>query len=517
MDGILECFVNDYYSYTLRPAMGLLSGICAAISELEATEVVIVTARSTGRGLPMYGFQTTESKRGSAHLLGARVAEVLPEVFPRVQFKFHYVRGDLLCSEPLRRLVLSAANLVFSGAFILRCLWPGGYRLGGEPSAFRGVLALVRTEHQARFARALMEGRDGVRALVLPQITQGSIRTDLRLRRSITEVVPLYPVVFRVMPRVARGLIRDLQGLRSISQRREFITVAISSASVKIGVHDIASELRLASATLLYRQLLSQILDSVRPERLVNFELVGRMAGLEASAARSRAVETMSIQTATISAVPHPVFPHSDWFFTDSMTTCQLIAGNGSLARGRVVYHGPPYRINAIKAPRQVRTLAYFTQPYEAPTSTEILRALGVWARRSGAVVRVRLHPRDTICSYRAVLDDFGDVMQIASEASVSDSIGESDVCVTRTSSVAKEAIALGRPVLLCLWTAMDHGMVADYIAPDLVSQYCASSDLEVWDRLSRPEDLAAAAECLQLRMYQGKESHDLAASVFRQ
>lgn len=511
---LVECFLNDYFSYTLRPAAGILCGLSSYLGELNPSEVVVITARTTGSMLPMSGIRTSESSRGSRHLLGARVARLLPMVFPDVHFRFHYAKGDPLCCEGVRRALVAASNAVFGALLIRRTLSLHRTAGRGSRTAGCGTLALVRTLHQSRFMHRLLPTGADVSVVVFPQATQGKLRSLTVIQRGLSEIVPVIGLGSSDVAHAVCSTLSDITALRRYAHQSSGVSIPLGGLRLPLHLGHLANEITLVSVLLLYKNLVSRLLRRLQPQRLVSLELVGRMAGLEALAARLNGVESCAVQTALVSGVPHPVFPSVGTFYADSATSAELIRDNGSKSLGSVVYAGPPYEVSTVRRSARIGRMAFFTQPVEHEVTVEILGALCRCAKEVGATVALRLHPRDT-GDYQALLREHADVLYLESRLSLPESVQSVDLCVTRTSSVAKEALALGSPVMLCLWSAFDRRTIADYIAPEVREEYCAASESEIKMLLSRPDVLMSSAEYLQRRMFGDKRLPDLAEALF--
>jgi hypothetical protein len=511
---LVECFLNDYYSYSLRPLAAIMLGLQQQLARTGVTQVLVVTAKPGGARMPMVGFQTTESARGSRSLLNSRIAALLPGVFPGIVFNYHYVAGDLLCREPARRAVIGAANLVFSGLLALKTIG-FGWRAPAVTAARARHIVLVRTEHQMRFAQRLFAGARAAGVAIFAQASQGSFKSLLALRAG----VPAHVSVERVGPgmvlRAALATFADGRRLKRYAANRQTALISVNGLGIPVRLADIADEIRLVSVAVFYKNIVAQMLARSAAVRLINFELVGRMAGLEALAARESGIDVVSVQSALISASPHPVFPYSARFYSDSATTCDMIAANGSRRNGAVVYQGPPYPLKAVKAVSALHSVAFFTQPHEAEVSLAIVAVLCRWARARAVRITLRLHPRDVRTRYDALLGEYADVLHLELAKGLVEIIESHQLSITRTSSVAKEAVAMGSAILLCLWSGFDRSIKADYIVDEPGVRYCARSEAELLTLLDDPAALSASAASINQRMFGGMAPADLSASLF--
>lgn len=510
---IVRAFLNDYYTYTLCPVFALLLGIRELCMSKAIQEVLVVTARGRSQRLPLVGFQTTESLRGSRDLLYTRAGNMLRAVLPGWRIEYVRVRGDILCAEPVRGIVVSLANVAVSIGFIVRVFVGSLLHRSEKASQRPNGIILARAPHQRRFLRNLMgEGLDGVIAVVLPQITQGWCRSSGQIGRRTHEVPQ---VTLKMIARATVRTVRTCAALRRLGRALSEQAVQIGGVTLSLPLRDLVNEIRRVSVTVLYGHLLSEVLRSYRPDYLVNFELVGRMAGLEAIAARENGVRVRTVQTALVSSVPHPVFPCADVFFADSAPSVHALSTIGSRRHGQVVYGGPPFRVMAVRDLERFERIAYFTQPYEPAVTTLILEVLCDWARRHSAAVSLKIHPRDLASRYSDVKGRYSDVIRDDTVVTPSEILARSDLCVTRTSSVAKEALAYGTAVMLCLFTDLDRSARADYIATGGELCYCAYSLDEVGVLLDAPAKLCESARRLQASLFGGKTIESLVASVF--
>lgn len=512
----IQSFLNDCYSYTLRPVVALLLEIKKQIEENGIAEILVLSAKHHGR-MPMVGFSTTESLRGSPHLLYAWMASLLPKVFPNIHFTNFYLKGDALCKERIRCLVVGSANSLFIILLIVKILWSSCYRKSTKPSTRCKNIVLLRTVHQLRFVQRFLKISPSLTVVIFPQASQGSFKTLAKLYDSLPKLTAECRITIKMLLRAIVQTRLVICELKRYSRQNFIRTLNVEGLELPIRISDIADEIILVSVTLFYKNLLSELLHILRPARLINFELVGRMAGLESLAARENNVQILSVQSALVSSTPHPIFPYSDKFYADSAMTAEMISHNGSRKLGEVIYEGPPYPTLAVRSPSAFTKISFFSQPYEHDITAVIITTLCQWASNNGAGVTLRLHPRDIVSPYERLLDEFHNVLYLENIKGLVTIIEQSDLCVTRTSSVAKEALAMGAPVLLCLWSLIDQSIKTDYIDRGQGLHYCAYSSQELTSLLSQPENLIGSARRLQEQMFQGKTISKLLSNLLRE
>lgn len=518
---LLSAYANDFFTYGYRPLAGMLLGIAQAVAAHGATKLRVLTAKVAGRGIPMIGFQTLESLRGSNDLLYGRFAALLPEAFPDLAVHFEPLRGDLWSRKGLRSPLLAMANGVLSLRLVTLAWRLSTKRPAPTESMSKGItqLYVARSVHQACFAQRLAAGEDATAVAILPRALRGSLSELRTLQRLVagesTNAGLTLSDVFRAFAAtrldMARLAVFARHGLKAPQRCVGYI--------IPLDLADIASDARLSSISILYKNLLGSLLDRLRPARLVSFELTGRLAGLEAQAARARGIETNTVQTALIAGVPHPIFPHTDRFYADTAIAQRMIAKIGAVRAGEVVYVGPPYPLPSLisSRPNRPRKLTFFSQPYEFDSSRQLLKALCIWARAQPSKetrVSVRLHPSDRVENYAHEAARYKDVLDFEAKGDLSALLLASDLAITRTSSVAKAAIGAGCPLLICQLTPLDLYGERDFILTDPDLRYIARSVSEIGERLDDFEAIKASTRRLRERLYGEARLSDLKAAL---
>lgn len=519
----LLAFANDLHAYFVRPAIAVSEALLVLMDARPSAPVFVVHARRRSHDVPLVGFATIESPRGSRALLGACIARQLsqqPSIAGRAEFL--PVRGDVLCNEGLRALLVRSMDAAMRAKFVCSLLlprWRGRRGSGRDAADGDGPVFIVRAVHQARFARGIGDALDrigakGRRAVVLPQFSQGGSAgpvDELRSGGGSFEIVAPGPARIRAAAAAAR---RDAKALRAARRTSIELPLSVEGKALRFRFEGLCTELSRLRVFLLYRNLLVAVLRGMKATRLVNFELVGRMAGLDRFAAEEAGCELRTVQTAVVSEVPHPVFPFSNVFYADGPDTAARLARIGGTAMGKVRYAGSTLPLLPLRESVAITDIAFFTQPYEPEITSAIIAALGLHCRAGGGALRVKLHPRDNAARYRAVIAEYEDVLEILGPGSnPADAILQSDLCVTRTSSVAKEALACGRPIVLCLWSELDRSIRADYADPGFPG-HLAHDESRLAALLGNPGALRRSAELLRGHVFSGSGIDGLAASI---
>ena len=502
---LLESFLNDYFSYSLRPVFTMLLSIRECLESFDYRCVYIVAPDTSCAELPLLGFQTSESKRGSKALIGAYVGKILQEIFPAIKFFRLKVKGDALCNDRFRRATLFAANKAFS----LSLIWKTGliHRPFSQEEKTVQIesLVLIRNLHQGRFAARLLGGGSRSAAVIFPQASQGALSSLRKCFELLPEGTSYVGLSWGEIASAYRASRQDIKTLRLLCDSSPSSSITIDGITLRFSLSWLIREIERAGVVILYHHLVRVLLEKVRPNRLVNFELVGRMAALESAAARKVGVQVHSVQTALISSTPHPVFPWCDFFYADGVVTQKLIGEIGTRRKGVVVYEGPALFVKPTRSVARFEKISFFTQPYEIGVTIRILISLLSWARNTKASVTLKLHPRDSVANYAAVLHDFKDVLLLDGGGQVESLIDSSDLVVTRTSSIAKEAVGLGCPIILCQWSLFDCSVRADYIVESLSQFYCSTDAQSLCNMLGDTERVVTCASEINNKLFGDK------------
>lgn len=517
VNSVIECFLNDFYSYSLKPLVAILVSLKEYLNKTGFSEVLVLSVKPSSKIIPMVGFQTSESLRGSKDLLYTRLIEILPLVFPNIRFKYWHLKGDFFSFEPFRVFSLRIINFALYVRMILILIHYRLKNLKGNLDETRKSIILVRTEHQLRFAKRIFGSSPYESVVFLPQVSQGTLSSMYKMSNSVIKSVHQCNITIRML---LKALLRTRKEIKHLKSKAHYDveSLYICGLYIPINHQDIANEIRLISVVLFYKNILAELLSGHHINYLVNFELVGRMAGLEALAAHESNVKVISIQTALISSIPHPVFPYSDFFFTDSEFTNEMLQSIGSYKKGEVVFKGPPYPVKPFDVNKFLVDIhfVFFTQPHEYDETYKILFTLCDWCKVNNKRLTIRLHPRDKIEKYERIQSLFRELVEFDISSDLIGILMKRCICVTRTSSVAKEALAFGIPILLCLFSKSDRQTKADYIVRDTVLQYCATTEDELLALLNNPIIYMDSSKVLNERLFSGKSLITLKQGIYR-
>ncbi len=495
-----RALANKHYLYGVLAVAAQIEAVSRLIDEHRPAEVLIFSARPSHEPVPAVGFANSESAAGSRDLIGAIVAGVLEGQMTGCKVRIETLAGDLMMNPRIRRPLMRAATTALVGLSALK-LMIGRLSRPAPGRAGVGTMVFVRTREHARHGARVFAGRRDVVALVTPQFTQGGARGILdALGEAMPAAFPSLAATIRALAAALLPSRRSAPGASTAMNCAGF-TYRVSLASVQRDLH----------VTRLYTFQRALISASVRDypdlRACAGFEVQGPFAWIEGCEPRRRGLSSMTIQSVLVQGRPIPLFPCADRFFADSAPNAGLLAGVGAEAPGRVVYAGPPFLVQPMRAQGPVTRIGFFTQPYEHALAAQVLDRLCETAAQTGAEVVLRLHPRDTAAPYAAVMARHGALCTLSSGEPLSDLIGRLDLCVTRTSSVTKEALASGKMVLNVLISDFDRAISADYL-PGEGAAYgggtIARSLDEIGTRIMAREQLAADSAALAQHLFAG-------------
>ncbi len=518
-EGIVDAYANDLYAYLFRPLFTVVEALQFVIHGNIEKEVLVVHANRKSGSLPITGFTTLESPRGSKSLLGAFIAHQLRLISPLAnRVRFIEVKGDIWCNERFRKLFLSfldvALHLRLARELFLLRRFSGAIRdnkgKGGGALSF-----VVRALHQVRFSIGLASRIEGnINFIIIPQFTQGSaLRVVSELGSLGKNQHIIAPTLFELIAswrssKIDVGLLKDANGVILD------LPWKIDEHMVSFSISGIATEIGTLRVLLTYRRMLGWLMRKASSYQMVNFELVGRMAGIDRLAADDANASLTTVQTALIADIKLPVFPFAHRFYVDGPMTMDTLRGVGSIGRGEVRYGGAVVKLHPMTPQKPDGILAYFTQPYEYADTMNILKDLISICYEQKRRLLIKLHPRDAPASYTWISKHASIVNIISRDIPADSVIKQADICLTRTSSVAKEALAFGRPVILCQWSDLDRSTVTDFNSKTSGRDHRVRNLHELRSVLSDPMGLERTAIELRKIIFGDRDIEQLALKL---
>ncbi|MFA0369603.1 hypothetical protein AB4511_08065, partial [Vibrio sp. 10N.222.54.F6] len=378
-----------------------------------------------------------------------------------------------------------------------------------KKDTFKGDVFIARTHLQIQYASDLAGCSPdvGVDLVLIPQGRLGRLE-------QLIDVISIMPNNIRLhLPSVRHTLVNVFKFL-------VFNGKAFSEDSVYTFPHFNYSfssrSINEESRWFLYEGAYSSNLRKTLPQnckKILNFSLKGRYAIFEKSMADALGIPVSTIQTANLDANKSYVFPVSD-FYCDSKISYNLDA-RGFNNTGKLLYEGCPFKLKGLARIKKIKKIAFFTQPYEFEINLVIIRFLLNWCKSNDSSLVVKLHPRDNESNYLCLGEEALGLFAFLKNGPVRRAIEMTDICITRTSAIGVEALALGVPSLYCVFSDFDHSVKYGYINLIKSERAFAKNVSELKTFLDNTELLNELCERMQDTVFGGKDILNLSHTLF--
>lgn len=482
--------------------------------------IYIYSAKGYGNSVPITGYKTIESRRGSDLLVGAFIAKKVESVCTHKQLIYKFRKPDVFCITILRKLIIRSLDFLFLFNFFFKVFTLRRQFKIKDKVKDNKALFIARVPHQIRYTKAIaIENKQEVfNLIIIPQARQGKV---VELIKSINELPSNVNVVIPSIKSVTLIAVKVIFDsfkikLSKKEQVREVIPVKFKEGNLLFNVGDLISEPLCLLTDTLYKELLHQYIDLNAPSinRVVSFALKGRYTKFDKQACENVNIVMYTIQTASLDDFPSAIFPLADVFFADSLTSLKSISSNGVISGGELEYAGCPYSILPMKNIDKLNQITYFTQPYEYEETLAILSALLRWCATKKFILNIKLHPRDNQENYKKLVVAFPNLLIFDSSAHSESSIKASTLCIARTSSVIIEALAEGIPVIICLLSSFDKTFKISYLDLAKEANFIIENEVQLLQFLERPVILIEKSHELQRSLYSDKDIKDLSNRI---
>ncbi|WP_254277481.1 hypothetical protein [Halomonas sp. 3H] len=507
---LVRPFLNEYFSYSLRISYLINRHVFDLIKRFSPGCVTIISPGSRMTKLPFYGFVTTESKRGSSKLYNAVCANVLADKItkyhPNILVARFCVGSDFLCFNLVRKAFYKLLNAIFLILMVLQCLILSfamksralNSRVSTNKKEEVNFLIIARAPHHYRFAEKFSSSLSGAKIALFPQSTQLNLLGNLSFIKKNKNEEKLFgysPLdVMHALKRHAKTLNKLRRKSNSFSEELRF---------KYIDYRWLLQELRAVSVVYFYKEILTvSVKQPVK--RLLSFEISGRAAAFETAEMRKKNIPSVSYQTVVVSSKPLVFFPLHDIFLSDSSVSNKNAKSIGSIREGECLFKGVHNISEGVSPVSGKSIVTFFTQPYEHEVTLLIIKEIADWARQKNSTLNVKLHPRDSESYYKEIID-YKEV-EVTGGSNPTHVINSSDIVVTRTSSVAKEALLLGKPIILCLFSDFDKKVEVDFINKNLKSSVIVRNASDLLSLLNDKECLLDANLELKNWLYQSDD-----------
>ncbi len=500
---------NNHFIYGVLAVAGQLEKISELIHDCKPSQILVFSAKAPNGHVPAIGFANSESSLGTKDIIGALVAEIVYKQTKSVPVKWHLLKGDPLISDTKRRLFFKCASSLLILTRAIQLLIAGRTK---QPLNKGGIthLIFVRTSEQARHAIRLFAGAPNTHAIVTPQFLGGNpsvllkqlgdnrINAYLPSKRAI--LLALWGTLFKRRPKYGT----------------EITKIDSADYQFDVGLNVLRQDYQALKLFEFQRLLLKHTLACYSDATVsLGFEIQGPMAWIEGCEPRKASITSRTIQPAVVQIRPLPIFPMSKEFFVDSQPNQQHLNQIGSYKLGNSLYAGTPFRVKPVPNRSKFTKIGYFTQPYEFDSTATILKKLCEYAIQNDAEIRVRLHPRDKGLQLNSILRKYSGHCRIYNEPDMGHFLDDIDLCVTRTSSVTKEALSQGCAVVNVLLTEFDKAMQTDFLAADLASRNHIAISLDDFDQLLQaPAEISRSSRMLQNQLFGALDFNDFIQRV---
>jgi len=509
-------FKNIPYVDTL--AGSLLEPLFLCLNRAKTTlqsggNIYVYCARYSSNNIPLMGFKTIEIPFGSRHLLGAYIGSAIKKsVSDKSKLLFYYRPRDILCFNFLRKSTIVFAEIIFTLNFLLKLIRLkvklANTNVNIRKGAFKGDAFIVRTPLQMSYANAVVARSPdvGVDLVLIPQGRLGRLQPLIETLGMVPDnMTILVPSVLKVIWNVLQSLVHN-----SRQSENEYI-FTFPNYNFSFSSKSINSEAR----CFLYESSYSLILKGLlrkNTKKIFNFSLKGRYAIFEKNVADLRKVPLATIQTANLDPTKSYNFPVSD-FYCDSQITHRL-GMKGFTSAGDLFYEGCPFTVKNPSIVNNIKIITFFTQPYEIDVNLIIIDFLFRWCEKNNSSIIVRLHPRDDKANYFRFTVSGQQILTFSNIGSAKEAIEMADVCITRTSAIGLEALAVGVPSIYCLFSDYDHSVKNGYINLVKNEKSFANNVTELEHLLDRPNLLNKNHIRLQGEVFAGKDIMSLSQSL---
>jgi hypothetical protein len=504
-------YLDTFTGSLLEPLLVCLKR--AGITAQQGGSIFVYCSKYGSNKVPLIGFKTIEVPFGSSLMIGAYIgAAIRQSASDKTIIIFRYRPRDIFCYDFLMRAGLIIIETIFILNFISKLIrLKFKLRSSGimqKKFCFEGDVFIARTPLQIQYANDLASCflENNVVLMLIPQGRLGRLGPLL-------DSISVMPVNMKVVLPSIRNVLANLFKflIFNKSSLKQGCEYTFDHYGFSFNSNSINEDLK----WFLYEGIYSQtLMDSLPKEskRIFNFSLKGRYAIFEKNVADLICVPITTIQTANLDATKSYNFPVSD-FYCDSQISYNL-GINGFIRTGRLLYEGCPFRLKKLSVIKKIKSITFFTQPYEFDINLILIDILVHWCEKNDALLVIKLHPRDNKARYSNLAKEGQGVLTFSKSNSAKKAIEMTDVCITRTSAIGLEALALGVPSLYCLFSDFDHSVQYGYINIVKLKKYFAKNEFEIKNFLDRPYLLNDQLEKMQSNVFGGKDIMSLSSSL---
>jgi hypothetical protein len=203
-------------------------------------------------------------------------------------------------------------------------------------------------------------------------------------------------------------------------------------------------------------------------------------------------VSSLQFANGALDILPNTKFVYADRFVISSNAILEKYLENHPMDANKMVYWGDARIIEEhVKELKLINSIVFFSQPYEYESQILILDSLNDFAKSKQLNFKVKVHPRDFTTKNFCKTNH---ICIIDSHLSIDEYINDFDVAICRSSSIIKDIILRGKPIILVLLTDREKEFKNEFMNSTLFKEFkeiYAFSIQEMLMSLSNPNSLS--------------------------
>jgi hypothetical protein len=479
----LEFAINDIYYHNLKNIFALLNKISFFLKTKDIDELILVGGNKNFRYMPFYFAEAHEDGFQFLHKSSWYFNTLIYKTFNN-KVKISFINEENIVKLNLIKRIRQMVLLFGISFLVLVKHIKKWKKFLGHDNNFtiegkRTILFPARTIHQLRFIlptiRKLNDNNDCLPLVVFYEGLRAKDVDKFIYNEKIEQyLIPLYSgaSIFLVLKSIASSI---GSFFKNLFVAKKDLNLVLNDIEVFIPFEEIRIESTIGVYYKVYHDLLNSFLKKIHEQVSLIFstEMTSKEAFLEKQVALKYNIKMYHFQTAMFEPKPMPILPIGDKFFTNSKVNQMLLSKIGEKSYGKVVYEGM-FRYQIIKQNKKdlpfLKKILYATQPHDNQMTIEILKGLSkyLYEKKLSIEVFVKLHPRDNINNYKDIQNIYGLHFSDNQNINLDKLIEESDLVISRFSSMLQEALIIGTPYIACLFTKNDQSIKNDYLNHNL-------------------------------------------------
>lgn len=477
----LEFAINDIYYHNLKKVFALLEHVSFLLKTEDIDELILIGGNKNFRYFPFYFAEAHEDGFRFLHKSSWYFNALIYRAFKN-KIKISFINEEnifkLNIIKRVRQVVLlfGISLLVF-----IKHIKKWKKFLGHHSENLQKKLILfpVRTVHQLRFilptVNKVNEENECSPVIVFYEgLRAKDVDTFIFDQKMERYLAPMYQGKTLVI--MMKSIIFSVKNFfKALFTKKEDLVMDVNGIKILIPLEEIKIESTIGVYYKVYYDLFNSFVQERKKKVSLIFstEMTSKEAFLEKKASSNTKVPMYHFQTAMFEPKPMPVLPIGDKFFVNSKINKKLLSNIGQKSYGKVEYVGL-FRYKIIKENQNISTklekILFATQPHDNQVTLQILEDLSAYIKKQKSSIKVfvKLHPRDRMENYVSLHGSYGLIFIDEQNIDLDRLIEESDLVISRFSSMLQEALIIGTPYLACLFTENDKSIKNDYLSDSL-------------------------------------------------